>query len=104
MAAGRKKGCRKTGGRKAGVGNKITREAKMALAELCQAYTQEMVEILVTVARDRKATPTARAAAAEAVLDRGNGKPAQYHEMGGMGGGPIEGKITIEFVSPKRKK
>jgi hypothetical protein len=101
---GRKTGCRKTGGRKAGVLNKITREANMALAELCQAYTQEMVEILVTVARDRKATPTARAAAAEAVLDRGNGKPAQYHEMGGKDGGPIEGKITIEFVSPRKRK
>jgi hypothetical protein len=102
---GRKTGCRKTGGRKAGVRNKITREANMALAELCQAYTLEMVEILVTISRDRKATPTARAAAAEAVLDRGNGKPAQYHEMGGKNGGPIEGKITIEFVvPPKRKK
>jgi hypothetical protein len=28
---------RKTGGRKAGVLNKITREAKMALAELCNS-------------------------------------------------------------------
>lgn len=43
--------------------------------EAAQAYTLEMLSVLVSVARDEAAPPAARVAAANAVLDRGHGKP-----------------------------
>jgi hypothetical protein len=93
---------RKTGGRKAGTLNKLTREANANLMQLCQAHTEEMVGILLSIARSRQTSPQARTSAAQAILDRGNGKPVQSHEVGGKNGGPIEGNITIEFVSPPK--
>lgn len=43
--------------------------------EAAQAHTLEMLSVLVAVARDEAAPPAARVAAANAVLDRGHGKP-----------------------------
>jgi hypothetical protein len=82
-------GPRPNSGRPRGVRNKLTREANATLTQLCQAHTEEMVRVLVEVARSKKASPAARAVAAQAVLDRGNGKPMQSHEIGGPEGSPI---------------
>ena len=45
------------------------------MKEAAQAHTLEMLSVLVSVARDDAAPPAARVAAANAVLDRGHGKP-----------------------------
>jgi hypothetical protein len=61
----------------------------VALTQLCQAHTEEMVGVLVEIARSENASPAARVVAAQAVLDRGNGKPMQSHEFSGRDGKPI---------------
>ncbi|WP_198157718.1 hypothetical protein [Methylobacterium nodulans] len=45
------------------------------MKEAAQAYTLEMLAVLVRVAMDEGAPPAARVTAANAVLDRGHGKP-----------------------------
>jgi len=45
--------------------------------ELARAHTGEAVECLVTIMNDAKAAPSARTAAASAILDRGWGRPEQ---------------------------
>jgi hypothetical protein len=82
-------GKRARSGRRHGVRNKLTREANATLVQLCQAHTDDMVAVLVEIAHSRKASPAARAVAAQAILDRGNGKPMQAHEHAGVDGKPI---------------
>lgn len=43
--------------------------------EAAKAHTLDMIAVLVEVASDKDAPPSARVAAASAVLDRGHGKP-----------------------------
>jgi hypothetical protein len=45
--------------------------------ELARERSPEAINILATVMRDEKAPPAARVAAANALLDRGYGKPTQ---------------------------
>lgn len=47
------------------------------LADLARQHTEEAVETLVAIMRDERGSPTARAAAAAQILDRGWGKPTQ---------------------------
>lgn len=51
------------------------------VAAAARAYTLEMLEILVKIARDAKASPAARASAAQYVIDRGHGRAPQYIEL-----------------------
>ncbi len=48
-----------------------------SVKELCRAYTTEAVEALVQIMDDDSAQPRARVSAAEALLNRGWGKPVQ---------------------------
>jgi hypothetical protein len=57
-----------------------------------------MVTVLVELARCKKASPAARAVAAQAVLDRGNGKPIQSHEFSGPEGSPIPIRPVINLL------
>ena len=82
---GSKKGERR-GGRKAGTPNKVTAE----LAALARVHTAEALATLVRIANDPEAPSAAQVAAANAVLDRGHGKPRQALEHGGDGGGAIQ--------------
>ena len=86
MAGG---GKRENAGRPPGSRNKVTAENGKRLKELAAAYTAEMLEILVSIARDKRTSPVTRITAAVGVLDRGNGKPMQSHEFGGRDGKPI---------------
>ena len=45
--------------------------------ELARQYATEALKTLVDISRDEKAPPAARVAAANAILDRGYGKPTQ---------------------------
>lgn len=69
-------------GRPKGVPNKANREVKLA----AQKYTVECLQTLGTIMREGK-NETARIAAANALLDRGHGKPPQALTDGE--GGPL---------------
>jgi len=62
---------KKTGGRKPGVPNKVTRELK----EIAQQYTTKAIHTLLDI-MEHGQTEAARVAAAREVLDRGYGRPA----------------------------
>ena len=66
---------RKTGGRHAGTPNKATAEIK----EVARQYGTEAVEKLAELMRSND-NPQVQRAAAEALLDRGYGKPSQAVE------------------------
>ena len=51
------------------------RQAKEDVREYCRAHSQVAVDALVDVVSSKKAPPSARVAAANALLDRGWGKP-----------------------------
>lgn len=70
-------GKRPGSGRKAGTPNKATAELK----HLATAYTEEAVQTLAEVMRDKETPAQARVAAANALLDRGYGKPRQELEI-----------------------
>jgi hypothetical protein len=48
------------------------------ITELARAYCPRAIEVLAQLMNDPKATASARAMAAERLLDRGYGKPAQF--------------------------
>lgn len=85
MAAGRK-----TGGRRKGTPNKATADVKA----LAQQYGREAVDTLAEIMRGGD-SDKARAAAANALLDRGYGKPVQA--VTGEDGGPVQ--VVIQRFS-----
>jgi hypothetical protein len=60
--------------------------------ELARSYAPRAIETLASLLLDEDVAPTARIAAASAILDRGFGKAPQAVEMSGPGGGPIPHK------------
>ncbi len=66
------------------------------LRELARTHTELALETLVGVCMNGE-TEGARVAAANAILDRGYGKPAQAH-TGEDGEGPVLANITVSFV------
>jgi uncharacterized protein (UPF0147 family) len=69
----RQKGTPKTGGRVAGTPNRVT----YALMDMAQQYTEKALETLAEIMQDDTAPPAAKVSAANALLDRGHGKPMQ---------------------------
>lgn len=80
----------KTGGRQAGTPNKATAAVKEAAA----LHGPKAVLVLAGIMNDAEAPPAARVAAANAILDRWAGKPAQA--VTGPDGGPIATKVIHE--------
>lgn len=88
-------GLPKTGGRKPGSRNKITADVK----EAAQAFTADAIETLAQIMKAGE-SEAARVAAANAILDRGHGKPKQSVDVDAN----IEAKVTaIEWrvVDPR---
>jgi hypothetical protein len=52
-------------------------KAVTEIRSLARSHTRAALNVLVAVMRNTKATPPARVAAANAILDRGWGKPTQ---------------------------
>ena len=52
-------------------------KAVTEIRSLARSHTRTALNVLVAVMRNTKATPPARVAAANAILDRGWGKPTQ---------------------------
>jgi hypothetical protein len=74
-----KGGKRESAGRPKGSRNKLTATANATLTELAQAYTDEMLRILVDLARNAESEGV-RATCAFGLLDRGHGKPKEHIE------------------------
>ena len=64
----------------AGSTNKSSPEQSQRLSELAKTYAEEALQTLVDVARNGR-TDAARVSAANALLDRGYGKPAVKEEQ-----------------------
>ena len=64
----------------AGSTNKSSAEQSQRLSELAKSYTDDALETLIDVARNGR-TDAARVSAANALLDRGYGKPAVKEEQ-----------------------
>ena len=69
-------GTREGSGRPAGAGNKATSGLKLNLSELAREYTHDAVDALVDVMQSSQ-SDSARIAAANAILDRGYGRPTK---------------------------
>lgn len=83
-------GKRPGAGRRPGQANKLTARQKRTLTDIARDHTEDAMQVLVDIMSDVKAPAAARASAANSVIDRGWGKPAQSHEHTGAGGGPIQ--------------
>lgn len=88
MTATKRGGRREGAGRPAGRRNIATRSQGASLSELARKHTADALSVLVSVAKNSD-SDSARVAAANAILDRGYGKPRQAHEHSGPNGGPI---------------
>lgn len=70
-------------------------KAPAEIRSLARAHTQTAIRTLVGIMNQPKAPAAARVAAAQAILDRGWGKPAQSM-TGEDGEGPV--KLVIEWA------
>lgn len=70
-------GLPKTGGRKPGSRNKVTADVK----EAAQAFTDDALNTLAMIMRNDNEPAAARVSAANAILDRGHGKPKQSMDV-----------------------
>lgn len=88
---------RKGGGRPKGSPNKAT----ASLKEAARGYTEQALQTLVQIALEGE-SEAARVSAANAILDRGYGKPTTVL-AGDDEGGPVAlvQKIVLEGVAPK---
>ena len=84
-------GYRSGAGRPTGSLNKTTSEQSQRLSELAKDYTHDALLTLVDVARNGR-TDAARVAAANALLDRGYGKPTSLQPEA-----PNTGPTVIEL-------
>ena len=73
-------GYRSGAGRPTGSMNKTTPQQSQRLSELAKAYTHDALLTLVDVAKNGR-SDAARVSAANALLDRGYGKPAVKEEI-----------------------
>lgn len=74
-------------------------KASMRLRELARTHTETAIATLVAILTDVEAPHSARVAAAEAILNRGWGKPAQPVDGDGDGG-PILWKGIVQWGEP----
>ena len=85
----------KTGGRKKGTPNKVARVDIMKSAKI---FSLRALGTLVDIMEDEQQPGAVRVSAANSVLERAFGKAKQITEIGGIDGGDIQTKLTIEFV------
>lgn len=89
-------GKRPGAGRTPGALNKATLKAKRTFAELAKDLSEEALNTAAEIMRDVRASPSARIAAINTILDRGLGKAPQALTLKGPGGGPVQ------LVDPSR--
>ncbi len=64
--------------------------------ELARSHGPGAIKTLAKIMNNRKAPPAARVGAANAILDRGFGKPLQGVELSGHDRGPIEHVVITD--------
>ena len=87
-------GHRSGAGRPTGRLNKTTSEQSKRLSELAKDYTHDALLTLVDVAKNGR-SDAARVSAANALLDRGYGKPAVKEEIEHVGLPPVVIQIKV---------
>jgi hypothetical protein len=75
-------GKREGAGRPAGLRNKATLERKASLTDLAQTHAAAAVQTLFSIMSNEAEAASARVAAANAILDRGFGRPRQAVDLG----------------------
>lgn len=95
-------GKRSGAGRPAGAKARATVEQKATLEELARSHTETALNALVSIAT-KSDSDAARVSAANALLDRGYGKPKQAIEHGNKDGEAfkVDGSLRVEFVTAK---
>jgi hypothetical protein len=86
-------GYRSGAGRPTGSLNKTNSEQSLRLSELAKDFTSDALLTLVDVAKNGR-SDAARVSAANALLDRGYGKPAIKEEIEGIDLPPVVIQIT----------
>jgi hypothetical protein len=76
-------------------------KAVTEIRSLARSHTRKALNVLVAVMRHPKATPAARVAAANAILDRGWGKATQPLEGDNEGALELIHRIERVIVSPE---
>jgi len=82
-------GKRPGAGRKKGSVNRATAQQMASISDLAKTHAVDAMKALVSIAKSSE-SDAARVSAANAILDRGFGKPAQSHQHTGRNGGPIQ--------------
>lgn len=94
-----KRGGKRPGsGRKAGTPNRITIELK----QLANEYTEEAIQVFVDVMRNPETPAAVKIAAADKLLDRGHGRPAQSVEIDEPGRMDPEFTKNLEKIFKER--
>jgi hypothetical protein len=71
------------------------------LKKLAQAHTVSAIKTLAAILNDGDVDPRARVAAANALLDRGHGKPTQAIDVSGSLGIPASITVTTPLTRAK---
>lgn len=85
----------KTGGREAGTPNQ---KSRFDLAMSARVYGLRALATMVEIMENPQAPLDLRLRASNDVLDRGFGKPVQSTQISSPTGGPVESRLTIEFI------
>lgn len=97
----------KTGGRKPGVANKATVDARKAIAEFVDGNAHRLTEWLDSVANgdpehDIKPNPAKAFELLQSVVEYHVPKLARVdNTVSGPDGGPVQHSIAVKFVNPK---
>lgn len=93
------------GGARKGAGRKLGKvsQAKRTIAEMAKEYGQQALQTLVDVATDNGAPHAARVSAANALLDRGYGKPPQALDHTSSDGSLAPSQIIIQAADDNRE-
>ena len=96
----------KSGGARPGSGRPKGKQskAKQNIVILAKSYAVGALETLNAIHGNNNESAGARVSAANAILERGYGKPAQTLEHTGAAGGDIKHTVTITIVRPKHKR
>lgn len=86
-------GARPGAGRRKGSPNKAT----VVVRDAAQAFTEDALSTLASIMRDSAQPAAARVSAANALLDRGHGKPKQSVEASGPDGAPLQTGAPVVF-------
>lgn len=90
------------GGKRPGSGRPkgAVSQAKRELMAMAKEHAEDALKVLVDIAKNPGASEAARVSAANAILDRGYGKPPQAVDHTSTDGTMSPKPTVIEFVAP----